>query len=164
MGDLSKYREYARRVKIFHGMDVEAVRELVKHGTAVDFHKGQTVFHEGQRGNHIFIVLTGKVGIYNKDHLIAICRVGDAFGEMSVLDHEPHSASAAAVTDVHLLTLDEFQIREFLSKRHSAAFLLNIIHELSKHLRHANTENAILRKQLDDAMHASKTPFEEAAP
>lgn len=139
MSDLRKYERYAKKIKIFEGLSLDEVTEIVRRGDKIRFHAGQTIFHKGQLGSTIFIVLKGRVNIDNDGFIIAKCREGDAFGEMSVLNHRPHRASAEAATDLKLFTIDEKQISELLTKHLASHFLLNIIHVLSAHLERANS-------------------------
>jgi CRP-like cAMP-binding protein len=138
MDKSDKYRKYAERVEIFHGLTPEEVEYILKEGRQLEFHQGKTVFHEGMLGSNLFVVLKGEVGIYLHNKLIATCKVGDAFGEMAVLNKKPRNATAAALTDAKLFTLDEKQINSILDKRVAVRLLLNIIHVLSERLEAAN--------------------------
>ena len=114
----------------------------------LEFYQGKTIFHEGQLGSNIFVVLKGEVGIYIHNDLIAKCKVGDAFGEMSVLNHKPHCGTATALTEVRCFVMKEDQLNAVLERRIAVRFLLNTIHILSGHLEAANHMNSELRKQL----------------
>ena len=138
MSSKSKYASYAKRIKIFKNLSEEDVEAILKPGHMIEFPEGRTIFHKGQLGSNLFIVFSGRVEIYDEDHKIANCRVGDCFGEMSVLNHEPHSATAVASTPVKLYTLTEQQINEVLEKRVAVRFLLNIIHVLSDRIKNTN--------------------------
>jgi len=147
MPDMEKYRKYAEAVQIFHGLTPEEVEYVLQHGQVIHFHAGQTVFHQGQLGTNLFIVLGGRVAIYNKSKQIATMHVGDAFGEMAVLNHKPRTATAAAIVDTKLFTLDERQINNVLEKHLAVRLLLNIIHILSERLEDVNALVAQLRKE-----------------
>lgn len=142
MLDDGKYRVYAERVKIFKGLEPEEVKDILQQGKILHYHEGQTIFHEGMLGSNLFIVLNGEIGIYRKNKLIARCAVGEAFGEMSVLNQRPRSATAAALTPVSLFTLDERQINQILHKHVAVRVLLNVIHVLSERLESTNTQLA----------------------
>lgn len=142
MNDVVKYRRYAEKIKIFHNLIPEEVEFILHHGTTLLFREGETVFHEGQLGSNLFIVLSGKIAIYKKNRLIATCTVGDAFGEMAVLNREPRTATAAAMSETKLFTLDEKQINDILEKHVAVRLLLNIIHVLSERLEAANCKIA----------------------
>lgn len=138
MSSRSKYLRYAKRIKIFNGFSADEVEDILRPGRMVEFPTGRTIFHKGQLGSNLFIVFSGRVEIYDDDHRIATCRVGDCFGEMSVLDHGPHIASAVAASPVRVYTLTEEQMNDILEKRVAVRFLLNVIHVLSDYLRHSN--------------------------
>ncbi len=157
MSGSRKYEHYAKNVKIFEGLSVEEVAEIVRHGDKLRFHAGQTIFHKGQLGSTIFVVLKGTVDIDNDGVIISKCREGEAFGEMSVLNHRPHCASAEAATDVKLFTMNEAQIEELLTKPVASRFLLNIVHLLSAHIEKAN---AVIAQQCRTEQMNAVTPAE----
>ncbi len=138
MSDLRKYEVYADKIKLFSGLTPEEVSHILHLGSKLEFRAGDSIFHKGQLGSNLFIVLHGTVNITLDRLVIGKCRPGDAFGEMSVLNHRPHSASADAATDVKLFTLNERQINEVLEKHVAVRVLLNVIHTLSSHLENAN--------------------------
>ena len=138
MDNEKKYEQYARKVRIFNGLQPDDVADILHQGKVVRFLQGQTVFHEGMLGSNLFIVLSGQIAIYNKNKEIARCVVGDAFGEMAVLNHKPRCATAAALTNCTLFTLDEAQINGLLKKHIAVRLLLNIIHVLSERLETAD--------------------------
>ncbi|PCJ62200.1 MAG: hypothetical protein COA73_06810 [Candidatus Hydrogenedentota bacterium] len=153
MKDLRKYEQYAKKIPLFNGLEPEEVSRVLHIGHKLKYHAGDTIFFQGQMGNNLFIVFNGVVNIENEGHIISKCRTGDAFGEMSMINHRPHCASATAHTDVKLFTLSEDQVKELMQENHlSAVMLLNIIHVLSSHLETANTNVAKLRKKLDNVV------------
>lgn len=151
MGDPSKYEKYAQKVQIFNGLSAEEVESVIRLGKILLYQSGQTVFHEGMLGQNLFIVLSGEIGIYLRQEHIANCKVGDAFGEMAVLNKRPRTATACALKDCRLFTLSENEINQILEKRVAVRMLMNIIHILSERLEHANAENAKLRKETHTA-------------
>ncbi len=150
MKDMRKYEQYAKKISLFNGLDAEEVSRILHVGHKLSYKAGDSIFFEGQMGNNLFIVFSGTVNIENEGFVISKCHPGDAFGEMSMLNHRPHCASASAGTDVKLFTLSENQVKELMQENHlSAVMLLNIIHVLSSHLETANTNVARLQKRLD---------------
>lgn len=138
MSNGDKYEQYAKRVRIFNGLQPGEVADILHQGKVVHFQQGQTVFHEGMLGSNLFVILSGQIGIYSKGKLIARCQVGDAFGEMAVLNRTPRCATAAALSNATLFTLDEDQINKLLKKHIAVRLLLNIIHVLSERLETAD--------------------------
>lgn len=151
MSDLEKYKRYAKRIAIFKGLTPEEISEIIHQGRATHFQQGKIIFHKGQLGRSIFIVFSGTVEILDGDRRVTTCRLGDAFGEMSALDHRPHSATAVAATDVRLFTLDEDDINNILEQHVAVRFLLNIIHLLSVHVAETNTRVTRLERWANSA-------------
>jgi CRP-like cAMP-binding protein len=149
--NVEKYRRYAEKVRIFNGLPPEEVDHILHQGRVLHYHAGMSIFHEGALGNALFIVLKGEVGIYHQNELIASCVVGDAFGEMAVLNHTPRTASAAAILDTRVFTLEEKQLNAILQREVSTRLLLNVIHVISERLEAANKANHHLRQQLKTA-------------
>lgn len=144
----NKYQRYAEKIRIFNGLSPSDVEYILRSGKVIHYHENQTIFHEGMLGSNLFIILSGEVGIFTKNTLIAKCKVGDAFGEMAVLNHRPRTATAAALTPAKCFTLDERNVNEIMDKRVAVRLLLNIIHVLSERLELANHVNADMQKQL----------------
>nr|AUN37065.1 cAMP-binding protein [uncultured bacterium] len=141
-----KYRKYAQKIPIFKGFEPEDVDYILHHGKIMDFHTGQTIFHEGMLGSNVFIILSGEVGIFRRNELIASCKIGDAFGEMAVLNKQPRTATATATTDTRCFTIDEKELNEVLKKHVATKLLLNVIHVLSERLEGANAWIAEAKK------------------
>jgi len=150
MSSPEKLQKYAERIRIFNGLQPSEVEYILQCGKVIHFREGQTVFHEGMLGSNLFVILEGKVAIYKKKRLIAMCKLGDVFGEMAVLNQRPRSATAAAKSEVKLFTLDERQINDILDKAVAVKLLLNVIHVLSERLENANHLIAQLRDEKSD--------------
>jgi CRP-like cAMP-binding protein len=73
------------------------------------FKKGHVLFHEGDEGDEMFIIQSGKVAIKKRvkdqDALLATLEKGDFFGEMAILERMPRSASAEVVEDGDLVVI-----------------------------------------------------------
>jgi CRP-like cAMP-binding protein len=73
------------------------------------FEKGKVLFKEGDRGEDMYIVQSGKVAIKKKLHdgetTLAVLEKGDFFGEMAILERAPRSASAEVVEDGDLIVI-----------------------------------------------------------
>ncbi len=74
------------------------------------FAAGHVLFHEGDQGEEMFIIQSGKVAIKKKvrdgsDTVLAVLEKGDFFGEMSVLERLPRSATAEVVEDGDVIVI-----------------------------------------------------------
>lgn len=94
---------------------------------------GGLVFSEGDYGDALFIIAGGRIRITLGGKLLATLEKPNYFGEMSLLDGEPRSASAEAEVDSLLLRIDQKDFQGIL-KRHPEASLA-VIRTLSNRLR-----------------------------
>lgn len=96
------------------------------------------IFRENDRGGAMYMVRTGRVELTVRDKMEQPCTLrflepGDVFGEMSLLDNEPRSASAVAVTDVDLIVLGR-EALVVLFERHPGV-ALNMLEIMTRRLR-----------------------------
>jgi CRP/FNR family cyclic AMP-dependent transcriptional regulator len=82
--------------------------------TIVKFQDGESVFRQGDLGDRMFIVMSGAVRIFREDRgvetTLAELGFGEMFGELSLFDQHPRSASARAVgaTELRVISQEEF--------------------------------------------------------
>lgn len=87
---------------------------------------GQMLFHQGEPGDSIYLVEAGEVELYIKDTAgqkitLTTAQPGDAFGELSLLDSGPRTATAVALSDASLLMLDREDLLTLFQKSPDAA-------------------------------------------
>ena len=106
--------------------------------------KGKTILREGGDDAHMILIIQGRVGIVKEDNAkvqkaIATLGPGRTFGEMSLIDGEPRSASAVAATDVLLvvLTKNNFVRLSENSPHLALSLVLKISRLMSYRLRQA---------------------------
>ncbi len=84
--------------------------------------RGEILFREGDAGTCMYSVYYGQVGIYldygtKSEKLVSTLGEDDFFGEMSLLDHEPRSATAVALTDdTQLEVISEQNFKEYFEE------------------------------------------------
>ncbi len=99
--------------------------------------KGTLIYKEGEVGSSMGIIVQGSIGVYKNNKLISTLRVGRTFGEMSVIDMQPRSATARAETETIFLSLDKSDMTILADKHPTLAFKIiwNISRALSQRLR-----------------------------
>ncbi|TAK63209.1 cyclic nucleotide-binding domain-containing protein [Methylobacter sp.] len=99
--------------------------------------KGMVIYKEGEIGTSMGIIVKGAIGVYKNDKLISTLRVGRTFGEMSVIDAQPRSATARAEEETVFLALDKASMLILADKHPTLAFKIvwNISRALSQRLR-----------------------------
>lgn len=78
---------------------------LLVGGDVISLKPGQVLFSEGEFRETMFIILSGSIEVYKESKIIAHRAMGEFFGEMSLLESRPRSASVRAVTDAQLLEI-----------------------------------------------------------
>lgn len=100
--------------------------------------KGSILFYVDDPGNACYIVIDGKVKIVvnsgdGREHILGILGLSDLFGEMSLIDGQPRSATAIAVEETSVLTIQREEFMRILADHPGIAMKLLIV--LSRRLR-----------------------------
>ena len=100
------------------------------------FKAGSTIFREGDEANELFVIKSGKVRIQIGNRTLTELEPDTIFGEMALIDNEPRSATAIAVTDVELVPVGEKQFLFLVSQ--TPYFALKVMRVLVQRLRATN--------------------------
>lgn len=85
---------------------------LFSHATdTVTLSPGQVLFKKGDRGDQLYIIKSGQVAIGDGNHVFETLSVGGILGEMALVDEQPRSATARALTQAEVIPIDQ---RRFL--------------------------------------------------
>ncbi|MBX3081641.1 MAG: DUF1003 domain-containing protein [Anaerolineae bacterium] len=128
-------------IPLFALMDKQELSLLAEN---LDYKKciaGQTIFSLGDPGNTMYIVRSGEVELFLRDEdgervTLEFVQPGQIFGELSLLDDEPRSASAVAVRNTEMYVVDRHDL-QMLVKAHPHA-ALDMLTMLGKRIREAN--------------------------
>jgi len=109
--------ESLRRCALFTHVDDASLRRLARSLRRRRFRRNEVIFHQGDMGSSLQIVISGAVKIVlpsaaGEEAIIATLRPGDFFGELALLDGAPRSATATSleVTETLDLPRDAFQL------------------------------------------------------
>ena len=128
-------------VPIFELLDAEEREALAQMMDSRDYKAGETIFHYGDAGGHIFILRNGRVELFvestdGEKIILAENERGDVIGELSFLDGGTRTATALAREDTQVLTMDRERLLEFIDKHpHAAMDLLTVV---GRRLRHTD--------------------------
>jgi CRP/FNR family transcriptional regulator, cyclic AMP receptor protein len=94
-----------RQVPLFQSLGDDQIGQISVLLKEHRYHRGDTIFHQGDPGGCLYLVASGRVRIFvnspdGREATVRFYGPKSTFGELSVLDGEPRSASAAAVDDV----------------------------------------------------------------
>jgi CRP-like cAMP-binding protein len=127
-----------RQVSFLSHLTPDQIREVVQEGHTVSLPAGEIVFHEGDAGDSIFVILSGSVRIYRCDqdgHELNLASSGPGafFGEVALLDGGPRSASVITTEPSEFFTLNRLAFTALLSR--SPEMLANVITTLTAMIR-----------------------------
>lgn len=100
------------------------------------FPSSHRIFTEGQEGRSLYIVVSGSVRVHIGDQELVQLEKGACFGEMSLFDAEPRSASVTTLEPCKCLVLTQQQLYEAIDETPGIA--INIILLLSRRIRELN--------------------------
>jgi CRP/FNR family cyclic AMP-dependent transcriptional regulator len=103
---------------------------------AVRVRAGGVIFREGEQADELFVIKSGYVRIQIGNRMIADLAADSIFGEMALIDSEPRSATAVAITDVELVPISEKQFLFLVSQ--TPYFALKVMRTLAQRLRATN--------------------------
>lgn len=135
------------RAPMFAALDEEAATALRASMDSVQLSKGQILFHEGERGERLYIITEGKMKLGHtsadgRESLLAVLGPAELLGELSLFDPGPRTATATALTDVALMGLGHAALRPWLTGRPEVAEAL--LGALAQRLRRTNEQMADL--------------------
>jgi CRP/FNR family transcriptional regulator, cyclic AMP receptor protein len=122
-----------------------------------EFAAGHVLFHEGDTGGEMYIVQAGKVRISKTvrdvEKTLVILGPGEFFGEMSILNNEPRSASATVDEDAKLLVIGAKTFEAMV--RGNAEIAVRLIKKLAQRLQEADAqiENLLLKDHNSRVVH-----------
>src|SRR6476659_4113329 len=97
---------------------------------------GGVIFREGEDADELFVIKSGYVRIQIGNRIVADLSANTIFGEIALIDDEPRSATAVAITDVELVPVSEKQFLFLVSQ--TPYFALKVMRVLAQRLRVTN--------------------------
>jgi CRP/FNR family transcriptional regulator, cyclic AMP receptor protein len=136
--------EILKQMVLFHDLDSLELIQLSKLVSHKKFEEGEMVLAEGELGDSLFVVKKGQFRAFvvrdGVEQDIAKFNLGDSFGEMSLIDKQPRSASISAITEGELLefTKESFESILGYSQKLQIKLLQNLVNDISLKLRRTN--------------------------
>lgn len=141
--------DFLKGIPLFGGLRDDALGLILSHSRVARFDQGQLIVREGEPASEMYVVLSGGVAVLKRpsggapdtpDQMLCCLSAGDCFGEMSLIDIQPRSASIRAHTPAEILCLSHDEFTRLCLKDMEAYTLItqNIAREISRRLREAN--------------------------
>jgi CRP/FNR family transcriptional regulator, cyclic AMP receptor protein len=133
--------DVVRKAPLFAALDDEAARALMESMTSSHLERSDILFREGDQGDRIYVIGEGKIklgrsSVDGRENLLAILGPGEMFGELSLFDPGPRTATATAIAETQLIALSHEDLDSFLVGRPAVA--ANLLAALARRLRRTN--------------------------
>ena len=154
-------------IEFFEFLHDDDRQELANVVDTLKLQPGETLFHAGEPGESLFVVRSGSIELFIKDTVgqkivLTVAEEGNLFGELSLLDSGPRTATAIALSETELLVLDRDDLLLLFQKRPDAA--LSMLAAMSAMTRKADE---LLRtrvsRNVNEEMEEHSTPLQHVA-
>ena len=142
MVSVAQTAEFLLTVRLFRDFDQPALLALTARLRERKLRKGQVLFREGDQGEEMFLVRDGAILVSKAvtgkvEQVLARFGPGDFFGEMTLFDRSPRSATIQAESDAVLLALDRQNLTQLIevNPRAAAAFFHSLVQVFIERLR-----------------------------
>lgn len=131
-----------QRFQHFNALTANELQALAQHLEPVNFSAGRELFHQGDVGDCVYLLAAGQVEIKvhvpgHSDQVLSNLSEGEIFGEVSLLLHEPRTATALATTDVQTWKITRVSFQTALQQREGWA--IELLVAIAKALAHRLT-------------------------
>ena len=120
-------------VHMFMEASDEIVTDVASIVEEVEVPRGEVVIEKGAPGDSMYVIVEGRVRVYDGERTIVELGPRDIFGELALLDPEPRFASVSAETDTRLLRLDREAFLELMEG--NIEIVRGVLHVLCERLR-----------------------------
>lgn len=127
---------FVARVPIFSNCTPDEILAIDGATQKQSFMPGQIIVSQGTPGQAFYMILSGRVEIARDGNSLGAFRPGDFFGEMSLLDSAPRSATIRAMEPTACLMLSSWDFKALLERHPSIA--VKLLEVLSRRLRAAD--------------------------
>ena len=143
--------EILAQIDLFNGLPQGHMRRVVDIGIEEQYKSSATIFSEGEPGDKFYLIVEGAVRISRivpgmGEEALAVLRPGNYFGEMSLIDDAPRSATAMCHEKCRLFVVNRRDLEDLLFVDRDLAYelLWNWVRTLSRRLRATNDKMTFL--------------------
>ena len=127
-----------KKVPMFNELSNRHLKEISKHSDKVAKKAGDVLARQGNKGWEFFFIIEGKARVEKDGRVIRNLTSGDFFGEISLVDREPRTASVIAETDMDLLVVHSRSFNHLLDM--TPGLSEKILISLCKYIRRAEKD------------------------
>ncbi|MCH8312217.1 MAG: EAL domain-containing protein [Nitrospinae bacterium] len=128
----SKIKSF-KSIEIFNLLPDEKLELLIRDSREIILNPGETLFREGDAGDAMYVILSGEIAIEKENTMIARKGRGNYFGEMTLIEDKPRSATIKAITKSRLLEIMKEQfLLHFASTPQALMSVLKTVSERAR--------------------------------
>jgi PPM family protein phosphatase len=117
-------RDILARMPLFRPLNDREILRVLQVTDVCDYQNGELIINEGDKGEELFIVLSGHATVMRNGAELATLNAGDHFGEMALVRSQPRSASVRSSGNSELMVIRRTEFFEILRKEHQLAVKL----------------------------------------
>jgi CRP/FNR family cyclic AMP-dependent transcriptional regulator len=132
---------FLRRVPLLAGLSEQQLELLAAGSSRRNYPRGRTIVSEGEPSNSLYILLSGRAKVQRSDSegkevILAVLGSGDWFGEMSMIDDAPRSASVITLESCDFMAIEKASFKQMLMQ--STEVCMAVMRGLVARLREAD--------------------------
>jgi CRP/FNR family cyclic AMP-dependent transcriptional regulator len=131
----SKEIDLLKKVPLFSNLNKRQLNEISKHANLLQVNDGYVMAEQGEKGGEFFFIVEGKAQVKKGSKIIRNLKNGDYFGEISLIDGKPRTASVIAENDTTTLVINKRSFDQLLKT--VTGLEQNILVTLCSYLRRA---------------------------
>lgn len=108
--------------RLVHGLAPAEIAELIYIAQVVRVQPHETIVRRGETGDAWYLLYEGRLSVYLEDNKLAELKPGECFGELSILDGEPRSASVVSEEAGILIRIPQEGFAQLLEANSLAAY------------------------------------------
>ena len=125
-----------KSVDLFETIPGEILSKIARISVEIETEENEIIFDEGDHGDSLFVIISGKINVTQNDNSIAVLGSGKCIGEMALLDQEPRSARATSFEDSILLKIHQEGFYELMAS--NPDIMKQIVKMLTRRVRMMN--------------------------
>jgi PPM family protein phosphatase len=148
---VARKREVLKKVPIFARLDERELMRVMQAADSKEYKANESIVQEAERGEELFVVLSGRVQVKRGDQVLTKLGPGEHFGEMALIRATPRSATVVAEVDSDLLVIHRNEFFHILRDDHQIGvkMLWEFLGVLAERLDRTSGELFSARKELE---------------
>ncbi|MEZ0227523.1 MAG: cyclic nucleotide-binding domain-containing protein [Planctomycetota bacterium] len=112
---------FLKGVELFSTLQGQDVLDIALAAEEVEKVANEEIVREGELDETLYVVVSGTVGVYRGNQMVAQLKEGEVFGELALLDPAPRSATVRSVTESTLLRVEREVFLDLVRANHEIA-------------------------------------------